>query len=80
MAIEEVTMYRTPDGNTFEDKKKAEEHMTDKVCEILEQQTNLIVGSRFTRTDQYKFISGLVPDYLSAVALRNELNKILGED
>lgn len=80
MAIEEVTMYRTPDGKTFEDKKKAKEHMTDKVCEYLDQSTKHLLGSKFTNSDQFRFISGLIPNYEAAVALRNELNKILGED
>lgn len=78
--IEEVNMFKTPDGKLHETEEKAMEHILDKARELLDKRLSSLTMKRMlTRSEQYQLIMTLFPDYRALMNLYVDLSKILGE-
>lgn len=73
--IEEVVRYKVLSGKEFKTEDEAKNYLVDTVYEYLDSRTK---NPNFSRSDQYRFITTLIPNYNSLVTLQKYLNDILG--
>jgi len=73
-----ITAYVTNDGIIHTEKEKAESHILDYVCQVLEKQvsTPLLDSGRFTKSDIFKIITSTFPDYKTACDLISEMHSM----
>lgn len=81
--MEKIEMYRTDDGILHEDKKEAEEHLSNKLCEELDKRLSEInknlssTDFSFKRHHLNEIVSFLMGDYQKAKVLIMNLYKII---
>ncbi len=76
--IEPVTMYKTGDGQIHSSMDKAEEHVVDRACELLDASTKELLGGKFTRADQTRIILHVFDNYANTMDFAKHLGKITG--
>lgn len=74
---ETVTLYRTVDGKLHDTEKKAEAHVLDMACDILERATApLVHNGKMSRAEQLRVIETLAPDVDTVRALARSLDRL----
>lgn len=76
--IRAVTVFETPSGKRFAERKAAEEAVADECRKLFEAKLKHLLGP-MSRSDLYKVIIALAPDPAGAKALVDQLNAIIGE-
>ncbi len=80
MCIEPVEMYKTADGKIHESEKKAQEHIESQVQEYIEKLIQQADTKHIlSQSNIYGIVLKIVPDFKTALAIKNKLNSIFGD-
>lgn len=76
--IEQIDMYKTNDGKTFDSVSNAEEHILNGAAEVIANRLSLS-KLNITSSERFKIVDALTKDIDTLTSLYNELNYWLAE-